>query len=211
MRLTGASTVKLVIAWTLIGMAPAILFSTRLKDRYFSDVGLTATVGSAKEPASVSQINELIQRLLSRDKLARVIQTYDLYGNGYSPRGFAALARVVLRWPGNPKSLDEAVEELKLNIRIEKGTNGTFYVSFNSKNPAVSAQVANQLGSLLIEDNLKHPAGDALKLVITNPARIAMRPGFPNRELIIIDGAIAGGLLGLIMAWFRRRSMQSAS
>jgi len=216
MRLTGASTISLMIVWALIGAAPALVFSLRLPDLYRADALITATAAGSNAQARMDQIRGLAKRRFNDATLARIIETYDLYHNGARPRSFGAFARVVLDPAQQSKSMDEAVDQMRRNILLETTPPGAVLrLTFISNKPAIAAQVANQLAALMLEDSRRNAAGaesgNALRITVRDPARIPEKPFFPGRENIVALGAFAGALLGLLISLLRPTPMQLAS
>jgi polysaccharide chain length determinant protein (PEP-CTERM system associated) len=82
--------------------------------------------------------------ILSSPRLMKIIETFDLY-----PQERRDL------------SVEEVLEKMRraVDIRVEKGWTdhrpGAFRVSFEGKNPAVVAEVTNQLGNLFVDENLR--------------------------------------------------------
>lgn len=103
---------------------------------------VTATV-SMDVGGRLSTIN---QQLMSSTRLQRVIETYNLY--------------VPLK---GRKTQEEIIEQMRKDIKVEivksfdqGGRNlGAFRISYQGRNPSVVAQVANQLASAFIEENLR--------------------------------------------------------
>jgi hypothetical protein len=209
MRFMAASKVQIVAVCALIGAAPALVVSVRLPDRYMADAEIVANFGP-NTPASPDQINELTNRAFAYDRLVRIIHTYHLYHDGASRLGTPLNSKILGLYP---KSMDEAVEQIRLAIRVERtGRPNGFRLSFNSTEPAQAAQITNQLSSLLVDGILRNTptSGGALKIAIS-PARIPEKPYRPNRPAIVTFGALCGAMLGLMIALLRRPPMQLAS
>src|SRR5258708_16012197 len=168
-------------------MAPALVLSLWLPDRYMAEALILATAGP-NTPASPDQINELTKRAFSNDRLVKVIQTYDLYHDGASRLGTPLNANIFGLYP---RSMDEAADQVRQAIRMERvRANGTLSLFFNSTKPALAAQITNQLLALMVEDNLRNTPNSSasvapLKLVILYPAMIPQEPYRPNRPPMI--------------------------
>lgn len=211
MRFMAASKVQIVAVCALIGAVPALVLSVRLPDRYMADAEIVIA-GGPNTMASPDQINELTKRAFAKDRLVKIIQSHHLYDDRASRLGTPLNAKIFGLYP---RSMDEAVEQLRLAIRLE-GTNRPnvfLRLSFNSTQPAQAASITNQLCALLVEDNFRNAptSGGALKIVVTEPAKIPEKPYRPNRPAIVTFGAFCGALLGLMIALLRRPPMQLAS
>lgn len=85
------------------------------------------------------------QQIMSTNRLLKIITTFDLY-----------------KEERKKKVQEEIVEQMRtkhISLKIEKGWTGgrpgAFRVGYQGKNPAVTAEVANQLANLYIDENLK--------------------------------------------------------
>ena len=211
MRLTGATRVQLMVIWALIGAVPALILSLRLPDLYRGESLMMVYDAGTKAPASIDQVSGLTKRSLNNDHLTRVMKTYEIQDNGVRPSGLAAFAKVVLFLNHPPQSLQESVDQMRSDLKVEVigSRPGLMRLTFTSNKAPIAAQITNQLAALMIEDTLK--PGEPLKLVILNPARIPAKPFFPFRAAILALGTFAGALLGLILSLFRPRPLQLAS
>jgi len=82
--------------------------------------------------------------ILSSSRLMKIIETFNLYPQERRDR-----------------STEEVLEKMRraVDIRVEKGWTdhrpGAFRVSFEGKDPAIVAEVTNQLGNLFVNENLR--------------------------------------------------------
>jgi len=147
------------VAWLLITVG-VIVFVARMPGVYRAETLIL--VDSQKIPEKFvsptvsadlrDRLASLSQEILSSSRLLKIIETYDLYRQ----------ERRVL-------PIEEVLERMRgeVQIRVEKGWTdehpGAFRVTFEGKDPAVLAQVTNQLGNLFVDENLRtrevHAAG----------------------------------------------------
>jgi len=91
------------------------------------------------------RLASLSQQILSSSHLLKIIQTFDLYPDE--------------RRRSLP--VEDVLEMMRrdISIRVEKGWTdqhpGAFRVSFEGKDPAILAEVANQLGNLFVDEDLR--------------------------------------------------------
>jgi polysaccharide chain length determinant protein (PEP-CTERM system associated) len=79
----------------------------------------------------------IIQDILSRTQLEKIVQEFDLYPSDKS------------------SMLDDRIERLRKTIKVEFRRNNVFQLSFESDNPEKAKQVTGRLASLFIEQNLQ--------------------------------------------------------
>lgn len=84
------------------------------------------------------RMQSIIQEILSRTQLEKIIQEFHLY-----PTATEA------------SSLEERVERLRKTVKVESRRNNVFQLSFESPNPEKAKQVTSRLASLFIEQNLQ--------------------------------------------------------
>jgi len=98
-----------------------------------------------------SRLNRISQQILSYEPLLRLIEEFDLY-----------------REDRGSKVQEEIVSEMRKNISVRvvdgwtKSESPAFQISFEGPDPSVVAQVANRLGTLFINENLRARANQAL-------------------------------------------------
>jgi polysaccharide chain length determinant protein (PEP-CTERM system associated) len=79
----------------------------------------------------------IIQDILSRTQLEKIVQEFDLYPSDKS------------------SMLEDRIERLRKTIKVEFRRNNVFQLSFQSVNPETAKQVTGRLASLFIEQNLQ--------------------------------------------------------
>jgi protein tyrosine kinase modulator len=84
------------------------------------------------------RMQSIIQEILSRTQLEKIVQEFNLYPSADQ----AAI-------------LEERVERLRKSIKVEFRRNNVFQLSFESDNPEKAKQVTGRLASLFIEQNLQ--------------------------------------------------------
>ncbi len=92
-----------------------------------------------------SRLNTISQEILSRTRLERVIQEFNLYsetGNRLPMEGLVEMMR---------HAVEIKVQTSPQNERVQN----SFSISFEGKDPKTVMQVTNKLASLFIEENLK--------------------------------------------------------
>ncbi len=83
------------------------------------------------------RMQSIIQEILSRTRLEKIIQEFDLY-------------------PSQTKgSIEERIERLRRKVKVELRRNNVFELSFESENPEKAQQVTSRLASLFIDQNLQ--------------------------------------------------------
>lgn len=83
------------------------------------------------------RMQSIIQEILSRTQLEKIIQEFDLYS--FETKG----------------SIEERIERLRRKIKVELRRNNVFELSFESENPEKAKQVTSRLASLFIDQNLQ--------------------------------------------------------
>src|SRR5215813_9051407 len=83
------------------------------------------------------RMQSIIQEILSRTQLEKIIQEFDLYRS--ETKG----------------SIEGRIERLRKNVKVELRRNNVFELSFESDNPEKAKQVTNRLASLFIHQNLQ--------------------------------------------------------
>ena len=84
------------------------------------------------------RMQSIIQEILSRTQLEKIIQEFNLYPT--SSKG---------------ELLEERVERLRKAVKVDFRRNNVFQLSYESENPEKAKQVAGRLASLFIEQNLQ--------------------------------------------------------
>jgi uncharacterized protein involved in exopolysaccharide biosynthesis len=114
----------------------------------------------------------VINAMMSSTRLQRIIDTYDLYKplKGH-------------------KTQDEIVRRMRSDISVEIIRNsdgvpgpGAFRISYRGMNPQLVAQVANQLASLFIEENLKRRMLEDDTLQVLDARLAALRKQLTKQE-----------------------------
>jgi len=83
------------------------------------------------------RMQAIIQEILSRTQLEKIVQEFNLYPSDKS------------------SMLGDRIERLRKTIKIELRRNNVFLLSFESENPEKAKQVTGRLASLFIEQNLQ--------------------------------------------------------
>ena len=83
------------------------------------------------------RMRSIIQEILSRTRLEKIIKEFDLYP------------------AATKESAEEGIEHLRRKINVELRRNNVFELSFESENPQKTQQVTSRLASLFIEQNLQ--------------------------------------------------------
>ncbi len=84
------------------------------------------------------RMQSIIQEILSRTQLEKIVQEFDLYASR-----------------NNRAILEDRVESLRKAIKVDFRRNNVFQLSFEFQNPEKAKQVAGRLSSLFIEQNLQ--------------------------------------------------------
>jgi polysaccharide chain length determinant protein (PEP-CTERM system associated) len=83
------------------------------------------------------RMQSIIQEILSRTQLEKIIQEFDLY-------------------PSEAKgSIEDRIERLRRIVRVQLRRNNVFELSFESDNPEKAKQVTSRLADLFIDQNLQ--------------------------------------------------------
>jgi len=115
------------------------------------------------------RMQSIIQEILSRTQLEKIIQEFNIF-------------------PGGNKGaiLEERVEALRKKIKVEFRRNNIFEMSFESESPEKAKQVAGRLASLFIEQNLQLREQQAMgtKSFINAEAE-RLRKDLEEQELVV--------------------------
>jgi uncharacterized protein involved in exopolysaccharide biosynthesis len=160
---------------------------------------------------SAAEIYAVEQRVLSRDVLVRVMETFHLYEEDRA-QGRTA----------------EAVEKMRNGINVssllEQPALGLVSISFRNPDPLIARQVTQDLVSRFIDENIRTYAEVAATLraseppnvrienirttlatlELVSPATEARHPSGPKTGVVIGVALAEGSQLGLIFALFRR-------
>jgi polysaccharide chain length determinant protein (PEP-CTERM system associated) len=82
-------------------------------------------------------MQSIIQEILSRTQLEKIVREFDLYPST------------------NSSVLEERIEKLRKAIKVEFRRNNVFQLSFESDNPEKAKQITGRIASLFIEQNLQ--------------------------------------------------------
>jgi polysaccharide chain length determinant protein (PEP-CTERM system associated) len=83
------------------------------------------------------RMQSIIQEILSRTQLEKIVREFDLYPST------------------NSSVLEERIEKLRKAIQVEFRRNNVFQLSFESDNPEKAKQITGRIASLFIEQNLQ--------------------------------------------------------
>src|SRR5687768_13062199 len=83
------------------------------------------------------RMQSIIQEILSRTQLERVVKEFNLYPSG------------------NASIMEDRIERLRKTIKVEFRRNNVFQLSFESDNPEKAKEVTSRIASLFIEQNLQ--------------------------------------------------------
>lgn len=137
---------------------------------------------STVQTAAVEQLQIIQQRILTRDKLIDMANRLEIYG----PRGSVEAARI---------PADEKIEDLRTRIEIDTsggasrrtGPQATFVtVAFTAPRAALSATVANEVVTMILQENVQMRttvAGQTLEFFTQEVARL-------DQELSRLGGEI---------------------
>ncbi len=221
MRYTGTNIVRMAMTWGLtcglLGLLISGVVAFSMPDRYRGESTLVGRVrgpqnSSAFHPASFAQFSAVVGRVMTDEMLARMIGAYGLYGHD----AVADHPYQLSQDSSQDAAMLTRVAQFRRDVRILGRPTGVLVVQYSGLVAPLAAQVANQIASLIIEENLReakeNPATpDSFRITIVNPARVPEKPYRPNRLLISLDGLAGGALIGITIALLRRRPMQLAS
>ncbi len=188
--LVGGGTVLLVHNWPPIYKSEAVILvdSQKIPERFVSS---TVNVDLQDRVASLSK------QILSAARLQKIIDTFNLYQDQRKEMG--------------PEELIVRMRK-DTAITLERGWTGNrpgaFRISFEGPNPAVAADVANQLANLFVEENLRaretHAEGttefldsqltEARKRLEETETRVSQYKTQHNGELPQQEGSLMGTL-----------------
>lgn len=117
--------------------AVVLVESQRIPENY-----VAATVNATLQ----DRINALRQQILTYTRLAQIIQRFELYSSG----------------PGKAGSMEDRVEQMRLDLRIEIDRGivpgrqpGAFRVTYQGSEATVTADVANAIANLFVDENVR--------------------------------------------------------
>jgi len=133
----------LVLPLAVIAAGTAVV-ARKLPDSYRSSVIIQVTpqqvpesyVRSTVTTPAEQRLAQITAQILSRAKLERLIQDYNLY------------AEERKSW-----LTEDVVTLMRKDIRVGQGQGDTFVVTYTGRNPRTVKQVAEQIGSMLINEN----------------------------------------------------------
>jgi capsular polysaccharide biosynthesis protein len=177
---------KLVAAFAAVGLLGAVAFSLMVPDRYVSTAIITI------ENGGLEGVNSTIQRMERRSALTQLINEQGLY------------ERERTHVP-----LEDVIEQMKakdIRVTTGKSTKGlpAISISFAAGDAAKAQRTAGGLVQQFFEASIHahedNPAAGRT-FAIYDPPSLAVHVG-PRRLRIIIMGAIAGIVAGLLFALF---------
>src|SRR5215475_12686162 len=114
------------------------------------------------------RMQSIVQEILSRTQLEKIIQEFDLYP--FEARG----------------SIEDRVESLRRKINVLLRRNNVFELSFESDNPEKAKQVTSRLASLFIDQNLqvREQQAEGTKSFINAEAE-RLRKELEEQELVV--------------------------
>ena len=83
------------------------------------------------------RMQSIVQEILSRTQLERIVKEFNLYPSG------------------NASIMEDRIERLRKTIKIDFRRNNIFQLSFESDNPEKAKEVTSRVASLFIEQNLQ--------------------------------------------------------
>ena len=175
--------------FAVTGVLVAGLISWRIPDKYYSSA--TVRFGPAK---AAKEIPALIVSSTSRNSLAPILKKHNLYERERTQ-----------------KPLEELIERMRADIRIERLGDDAFTVAFRNENPATARRVTQELIHALIENNIldrraaaRQASTPPSRLVLLSVPNLPSSPTSPNRPMIYGLGIAIGTLAGAVVTWFRR-------
>ena len=130
----------------LVASAAAVLVAQRLPNRYRSETLILVVPQRVPESYVKSTVTERIedrlrsisQQILSRTRLERVIQDFDLY-----------------RSERKAVAMEDVVEKMRKDIAVDTVKGDAFTVSYTSGDARTAMKVTERLASMFIEENLR--------------------------------------------------------
>jgi hypothetical protein len=173
-------------ACALVGATLAALSLAFIPRQYRS----TETI-RISEPGAFSSLAN--QRL--RDAVMKIIAPAELMKIAVDQRLYS----------GRPEiKVDDLLHDMRQRIRIasalpeSSGAGFTFEISYAHSDPRIAQAVAGELGNRLL-------AKSGLPLSVANPASLPQRAFSPRPSAILLFGAIAGAVAGIVAALLLRR------
>jgi polysaccharide chain length determinant protein (PEP-CTERM system associated) len=135
----------LILSVFVVGSSLAVYLAAVLPEVYRSSTLIVVT--PQRVPASFvastvtidlnERMRSIVQEILSRTQLEKIIQEIDLY-------------------PSEPKgAIEERIGRLRGKVKVELRPNNIFELSFESESPENAKQVTSRLASLFIDQNLQ--------------------------------------------------------
>jgi polysaccharide chain length determinant protein (PEP-CTERM system associated) len=136
----------LFVLATVFATLAGVVFADRLPNRYRAETVILVVPQRVPEvyvPSAVTtriedRLQFISQQILSRSRLEGVIEAFGLYPDAQR------------RLP-----MEDVVERMKKDIKVDVVRAGAFKVSYESEDRTAAARVAERLGSLIIEENLR--------------------------------------------------------
>ncbi len=136
----------IIVLPCIIAAVGAVLLARRVPDRYRSETLILVVpqrvpesyVRSTVTTRIEDRLQSLRQQILSRTRLERVIEDFDLYSEERR------------RLP-----MEDVVEAMRLDVNVEIVRGDAFRVSYVSTDPTSAMRVADRLTSLFIDENLR--------------------------------------------------------
>jgi capsular polysaccharide biosynthesis protein len=181
--------VVLGVAGVLLGVAGSLLIAPIYESKTTLEV-------TGPQPASV--IRQAEPAVLSRVSLYGIINTpqLDLY-----------------RQERRVMPDEDVIEQMRNDIHIEvvdqpggQGNSAAFQISFRYPDPAKAKSVTGTLVQKFADESFQqrlHEAAGKHYLAVVDPASLAVRPVFPNENVVLFIGCLLGASIPFV--WRRRR------
>jgi len=190
MQMKAWSPWKVVAAFAAAGLLCAIAFSVTVPDQYVSTAIITI------ENGGVEGVSPIVQRMESRSALTQMINEQDLYAH--------ERAHVPIQ---------DVIERVKQDIRVATVTSTkglpAISISFGARDAIKAQRTAQALVGQFLDASLHAHEDDRAAghtFALYDPPSLPVRVS-PRRSRIIIMGAIAGFLAGLLFAMFNGLKM----
>ena len=190
MQIRMLSGLKIIAVTALLGLAVGLGTAIKMKDQYAS----TALFELRDEPFA-GQVEALVKPALSNRALTEIIDRYRLYPtlHGKEP-------------------LENIVAGMKDDILIHPAGKNRMALQFIYYDRPLSQRVCAALVDALMRHpgDLIHPERVPLTIRLLDAPSLADGPIYPNRFNLVVTGLLAGTIIGLPIAFFRRRSPKTS-
>ena len=192
MHFANSRTLRFAMAFGLLGAIVAGITAFALPDRFVATGTMTVQSQDSPGASKAAMTLDLAKSVFTRPALTQIIEKHDLYRSERA---------------GQP--LEDVVEQMRRDISVQIKPANAIEVSFVHSDRHKAQQVTADILDRFVKENLIRKVNSTLQVI--NTPSLPQDPISPNRATIAAIGLCGGALLGIAIAWIRRRPSNAAA